>query len=113
MNREEIIFFIIVAIAYAIFALTVNIPLLIHAVLAILILAGLAVSLLLKYKPVGENEKISKILAIASVIVLILYVISTVSELWFNKTLVIDSGIFLFLFMVLLIMEWFFKKSND
>lgn len=113
MDKNEIIFFAVVIGAYLICTLTLDVPNFVHLMFAILLLAVLIIAIPLKYKQQLENEKIGKILSILSVILLIFYIITTISELWFKKTLFVDSGIFLVLFLIVLIIGWFFKKNNN
>lgn len=113
MDKNEIIFFAVVIAAYLICTLTLDVPDFVHLMFAILLLAVLIITVPLKYKQQLENEKISKILNILSMLLLISYIITTISELWFKKILFINSGIFLVLFLIVLIVGWFFKKNNN
>lgn len=110
MNKNEIIFFAIVIFAYILCALTLNIHSSVHMIFGIGLLAILVIAIALKYKPQFENEKISKIFQILAIIMFIFYVMAMISELWFAKKLIIDSGILLLVFIILVLINWFFKK---
>ena len=110
MNRNELIFLAIVIIAYIICAFTLNIHSFVHILFGIGLLVIILIAVALKYKPQLENEKISKIFQILLIIVLIFYVAAMISELWFGKMLIIDSGMLLFAVVILIAINWFFKK---
>jgi cytochrome c biogenesis factor len=113
MNKYEIIFIIIAIIAYIICAFTLNVPQEMHIMVGALLVVALIIAILLIAKSNYENEKISRIFRILSIIMLIFYIITTISELWYHTKLIFDSGIFLVLFIILIISEWFFKKNSD
>jgi hypothetical protein len=73
-------------------------------------LAIVLIAIALKFKPQLENEKISKIFQILLVIVFIFYVAAIISELWFAKTLIVDSGILFFALIIMIVLNWLFKK---
>ena len=111
MNKYEIIFIIIAIIAYIICAFALNVPQEMHIMVGALLVVALIIAILLIAKSNYENEKISRIFRILSM--LIFYIITTISELWYHTKLIFDSGIFLVLFIILIISEWFFKKNSD
>lgn len=113
MDKTEIIFFAVVIIAYIICAVTLNIPLMITMTFAILLLVILAIAILLKYKNRLENKKISKLFNIISIILLILYIITTILELLYCKPIINNSGIFILLFIPMFFMTWYFKKEEE
>ena len=110
MEKNEIIFFGIVIAAYIICAFALNIPTHVNVIFGIGVLALLLIAIALKYKPQLKNEKISKITQMLLIIIFVLYVIAMISELWFAKRFIIDSGILLFAIIILIIANWFFKK---
>lgn len=110
MNKNEMIFLAILIIAYILCAFTLNIHSFVHILFGIGLLVIILIAIALKFKPQFENEKISKIFQILLIIVLIFYVVATISELWFAKTFIIDSGMLLFGVVILIAINWFFKK---
>ena len=113
MKKNEIILIILAIIAYIICAFTLDVPREMHIIIGALLVVALIIAILLIGKSKYENEKISKIFRIITVVMLILYIITTISELWYNTKLVFDSGIFLLLFFITIIIEWVFKKNSD
>ena len=111
MNQNEMIFFAVVIIAYILCAFVLNIPSYIHIIFGILLLAALVGAVLLKYTSEFENEGMGKIFYILAIILLIFYILATISELWFKKMLIINSGVFLVLFLIMLVANWFFRKK--
>ena len=59
------------------------------------------------------NIAFNCIVDVLSIIILILYVLSTMSELWWGRTFIVDSGIFLISFLVVLAATWFFRKNKN
>lgn len=112
MDKNEIIFFAVAIMAYVICAFTLNIPVFVHVMFGVLLLIAFIIAIALKYQQQFENEKISKIFYLIAILMLIFYIITTISELWFAKTLVIDSAIFLMLFIITIVIKWFFEKKN-
>lgn len=112
MNRNEITFFAIAAATYILSASALNVSSFVHVVFAIGILAAIIIAIALKFKPKFENEKAGKISQSMLIIALISYALAMISELWFGKTLIIDSGILLFAVAILIAVNWFFKKRN-
>jgi hypothetical protein len=110
MDKNEIIFFGIIIIAYIVCAFRLDIPLFMHIMFGIVLLAVLIIAILLKYKPRFENEKTARIFQMVFIITLIFYAISMISELWYGKTLIVDSGILLLLLLIVIVVNWFFKK---
>lgn len=111
MNNNEIIFFAIVIIAYILCAFTLDVPTFVHIIFGTGILALLLITMALKYKPKFENEKTSKIFQIILIIIFVLYVMAMISELWFAKRFILDSGILLVALVMAMVLNWFFKKS--
>ena len=110
MDKNEIIFFAVIIIAYILCALTLNIPTFAHYIFIGLILIILAITILLKYQQKYKNEQIRKTFAILAIIILALYVICIISKSWYHKTL-IEPSILLIPFFGALVISWFFKNS--
>lgn len=110
MNKNEMIFFAAVIVAYVLCAFALNIPSFVNIIFGIGILTIALIAISLKFKPKLENEKMSKILQIILIIVFIFYVLAMISELWFGKTLIVDSGILLFALIIMIVLNWLFKK---
>lgn len=112
MEKNEIIFFAIVIIAYLLCAFTLNVPLFVHYAFIALVLLALLAAILVKFREKFENKPINKILIILSAIFLVFYIICVLYETSYQKTLVIDSSIILIPFFGTLILTWFLKKSE-
>lgn len=112
MDRNEIIFFAIIVIAYLICAFTLNIPQAMNLMLAGLILAIFLIILLVEYSKKFENENITKIARIIIIILVVISIITSCYEIWFDKTLPMDSTTLFPLFIIALICVWFFKKNE-
>jgi hypothetical protein len=110
MNWNEMIFIAVAILAYILCAFTLNIHSFAHIIFGIGLLAIVLIAIALKFKPQLENEKISKIFQILLVIVFIFYVAAIISELWFAKTLIVDSGILFFALIIMIVLNWLFKK---
>ncbi len=109
MDKNEIIFFSIVIIAYVLCAFTLNMPIFVHYIFIVLIAVALVISILLKYKDSLENEKISKISNIIAAILLIVFIINTIYEIYYHKT-IFDSQLIFLLFFGALVVNWYFRK---
>ena len=112
MEKNEIIFFIILIIAYIISAVTLKIDINIQIMFGIIILIALLIAVILKYHQQLENEKISKASRTVSILLAIFYVITIIYRIFIEKPLLIDSTIVLILVFVALFFEWFFKKNE-
>lgn len=113
MEKSEIIFFAIAIIAYIICALTLDIPLFMHALFLGCIIIILIFVLILKYQQEVENESVYKVLKILIIISSVFYFISVISELFYNKTLFIDSTATFMVIFVLFFGMWFFGKNKN
>ena len=61
MEKYEILFAILIIIAYIICSLTLKIPIAAHLMFGAILLVVLIIAILLKFKQKYENDKISKI----------------------------------------------------
>jgi hypothetical protein len=112
MERNEIIFFAILIIAYVLCALMLDMPPFIHYIFIAIIAIVLVIAVLLRYQQKFENRQIGKVFNIIALISLILYVITSISETYFKKTLIIDSTIFIIPLFGALVVGWFFRKEK-
>jgi predicted PurR-regulated permease PerM len=112
MDKNEMIFFAIVIVAYLLCAFMLNIPVFIHYVFIALILIVILATIVRKYKQKIEIEKISKISTILALIFLVIYIICTIYETIYQKTLIMDSAIILIPFFGALVVSWIFKKEK-
>ena len=109
MEKTELIFAIIIMIAYVICSVALKIPIIAHLMFGALLLGVIIIAVLLKY----ENEKISKIFRIISIILIICYVVSFIYEAFYYKPLFVDSPIFIFLILIVELISWILRKNND
>ena len=112
MEKNEIIFFVIIVLAYFLCALTLDIPLFIHILFIVCILIVLIGGILLKYQQKYENEKICKILNVLLIVFSIFYFASIICEVFYDKILIIDSTFTLILIFILFGCRWFFGKKK-
>ena len=113
MEKSEIIFFAIVILAYVLCAATLEMPLFIHILFIICILIVLIFGIILKYQQKFENDKICKILNVLLVAFTVFYFASIISEVFYNKMLIMDSTWTLILIFILFGCRWFFGKNKD
>lgn len=113
MEKSEIIFFAIVILAYILCAATLDIPLFMHAIFAICILIVLIISIIPKYQQKFENEKICKILNVLLIVLTVFYFASIISEVFYDRILIMDSTLTLILIFILFGCRWFFGKNKD
>lgn len=111
MDKNEIIFFAAIIVAYIVCTLTLNIPMFVQIIFGIVLLVVLIAAIILKYQQKIENEKISHIAEIMSIILFIIFAATMVYETWFNKTLPIDSSVVFVLFLSAILCRWIFKKK--
>lgn len=113
MEKTEIIFTIIIAIAYIILSLTLKIPLYAHLMFGSILLGVLFIVLLLKLQQKYKNEKISKIFKIIAIILIIYYFIALTYEAFYQNPLIIPSGMIMILVFITLIIKWIFSAKNE
>ncbi len=113
MDKYEILFSIIIIVAYLICSLTLNIPIYIHIIFGIILLAILIIAVLLKVKGKYENEKISKIFRIISIILLVWFGISFGYETLYHKPLLISSGLIIILIFIVEVTGWILRKNEN
>lgn len=112
MEKNEIIFFAIVILAYILCAFTLDIPIFIHKLLAIGIIIVLVMSIILKYQPKSENDKLCKIMNVLLIGFTVFYFASVISEVFYSRMLIIDSTWTLILIFILFGCRWFFAKKR-
>ena len=112
MDKNEIIFLAVLIMAYLICTFTLNVSVFVQIIFGIVLLAVLLIAILFKYRKKIENEKISHIADIISIILFVIFVATVLCKSWFNKTLIVDSTIVLLLFLIALFCSWIFKKKN-
>jgi hypothetical protein len=113
MEKTELIFAIIVMIAYVICSVALKIPIIAHLMFGSLLLGVIIIAMLLKLKRKYDNEKISKIFRIISIILIICYGIAFIYETIYYKPLFIDSPIFIFLILIFELISWILRKNSD
>lgn len=113
MERNELIFIILIIIAYIICSLALKIPIVSHLMFGAILLGGIIIAMLLKLKRKYDNEKISKIFRIISIILIICYGIAFIYETIYYKPLFIDSPIFIFLILIFELISWILRKNSD
>lgn len=113
MEKSEIIFAIIIIIAYIICSVALKIPIMAHLMFGVMILGVIIIAILLKSKQKYDNEKISRIFRIISIILIICYGISFIYETIYYKPLFIDSPIFIFLILIVELISWVLRKNSD
>lgn len=111
MNRNEILFFASIIILYIIFIILS--PAVNAYMLLALLLIGIVLMLMFKFKGRFENYRIHRILQILSLISIILYIIASTYESYAHNIFIISSGTFIFLFAIFIISSWFFGKKED
>ena len=113
MEKTELIFAIIIMIAYVICSVALKITIIAHLMFGALLLGVIIIAVLLKFKQKYENEKISKIFRTISIILIICYVVSFIYEAFYYKPLLIDSPIFIFLILIVELISWVLRKNSD
>ena len=113
MEKSELIFAIVIIIAYIICSVALKIPIVAHLMFGALLLGVIIIAILLKFKQKYENEKISKIFRTISIIFIICYVVSFIYETFYYKALFIDSAIFIFLIVIVELISWVLRKNSD
>ena len=113
MNKTEIIFAIILIISYIISSLILKIPLFIHLMFGLIILGVLIIAIILKLNHNYENEKISNIAKIISILLIIFYGSTKLYENFYNKPLLTKPSIIVFLIFIFIIISWIFRKNNN
>lgn len=113
MNKIEIGLIIIAILGYIILSIVLHIDMIVHIFVGIMLLAALIIFILLTAQQKIENQKISKLFRIISIIFIIGYFIALAVELFNNEPLFINSGIFIFLIFISEIISWFFRKNSE
>ena len=113
MDKIELIFAIIIIIAYIICSAALKAPIVAHLMFGALLLGVIIIVILLKFKQKYENEKISKIFRAISIILIICFAMSFIYETFYYKPLFIDSAIFIFLILIVELISWVLRKNND
>lgn len=112
MNKNEVIFFIIIIIAYIACAFLINIPAEAHIFFAILLVIALIATLILKYQQKYVNEKISKICRTLSIVLAILFIALLILGAVFKYALFEAYPIFIIIIFITMFIGWFFKKEE-
>ena len=112
MNKSEIIFIIILIVAYIVSAIFLNIPMFMHLMFGVAIAVALIFALLLKVQHDFENEKIHKISEIFNIIMAVGFAFSLCYMATYQKEFIIPSGIFATLFLISLIITWVSGKNS-
>lgn len=113
MDKYGILFSIILIIAYIICSLTLNIPIDVHIIFGIILLAIIIISVLLKFKQKYENEKISKIFRIISIILILYFGVAFGYETLYHKPLFINSGLIILLIFIVEVTGWVLRKNKN
>ena len=113
MDKSEKIFTIIIIISYIISSIALKIPFFIHILFGSIILGALIIALLLKFSNEHENVKISKIFKAITMILAIYYLTASAYEIYFSKTLFINSTLIMIFSFITLIISWIFKKNKN
>ena len=113
MEKYEILFAILIIIAYIICSLTLKIPIAAHLMFGAILLVVLIIAILLKFKQKYENEKISKIFRILSIILIICCGIAIAFETIYQKTFFINSAIFIILILIVELISWVLRKNEN
>lgn len=112
MEKYEIIFIILIILAYSIAAFALNMPPYIHIAFAVMILAAILISIIFKYKQKFENEKMVQIFNIAEIVIVACFFITVLYEIFTEKR-AYDFSIFIILFFIVMFCRWFFGKNKD
>ena len=113
MEKSEKIFIIIIIISYIICSIALKIPTYVHIMFGAIILGALIIALLLKFSSEHENIKISKIFKIITIFLIICYIIASIYEIYFSKTLLIHPIYIMVLIFITLITSWIFEKNKN
>lgn len=113
MEKYEILFAILIIIAYIICSLTLNIPLYAHLMFGAILLVVLMIAILLKFKLKYENEKISKIFRVMSILLIACWGIASALETIYQKTFFINSAIFIILILIVEVISWVLRKNEN
>lgn len=113
MDKYEILFSIIIVIAYIICSLTLNIPIHAHLMFGAILLVVLIIAILLKFKLKYENEKISKIFRVMSILLIVCWGIASALETIYQKTFFINSAIFIILILIVEVISWVLRKNEN
>lgn len=112
MEKYEIIFIILIILAYSIAAFALNMPPYIHIAFAVMILAAILISIIFKYKQKFENERMVQIFNIAEIVIVACFFITVLYEIFTAKR-AYDFSIFIILFFIVMFCRWFFEKNKD
>lgn len=113
MEKYEILFLIIIVIAYIICSLTLKIPIYAHLMFGAILLVILIIGILLKFKQKYENEKISKIFRAISIILIVCWGIAGYLETIYQKTFFINSALFIILILIVEVISWVLRKNEN
>lgn len=112
MDKKEIIFFIIVIIAYILCSIFYNLPTFLHIIFVAILLIFLFVTVIMKYQKNFENQKISHAAKMISSILTIVFVMLIISGFVFKFALFMLYTPILILIFITLFIAWFFKKEE-
>lgn len=100
MNKYEIIFSVLIVIAYIISSLTLKIPSYVHLMFGSVILGILLIIILFKLKQKYYSEKNKKTFKIVMIMVFICYIITFLFEDLFTGPLFVPSVIFMIILVI-------------
>lgn len=112
MEKSEMVFFIIVIIAYILCSIFYKLPTFLHITFLAILIVFLFVTVILKYQQNYENEKISHASKIISSILAIIFVVLLILGFVFKFALFRVYTPLLILMLITLFTAWFFKKNN-
>ena len=113
MNKSEIIFIIILIVAYIVSATFLNIPLHIHLLFGVAIAFALIFVLLLKLQHDFENEKINRIFKVLTNALFVCFMLSLCYNSTFNEDFIIKPGVFAILFLISLAVMFISGKNSE
>ncbi len=111
MEKTEIIFSIVLIVAYVMCSIALKIPLYVHLMFGSIILGVLLIAVLLKFNQEYENEKISRIFKIITALLIIYYIAALTYETFYQKTLLMNSTLILILAVVAAVIKWIFQRK--
>ncbi len=112
MEKTEIIFSIVLIVAYLICSIALKIPLYVHLMFGAIILGVLLIAILLKFNHEYENEKISKIFKIITILLIIYYFAAATYESFYNGILLMNSALILILIAISAVIKWIFSTKD-
>lgn len=111
MNKNEIIFLILLIIAYITCAVIFNIPQAMNVIVIAILLVLILISVAFKFK--RENEKISHIFDIITKILAVILILSIILGALLKQAFFMNYNILVVLIFISIIISWFFKKEED